>query len=103
MSKVIYEFNENEESRDIDLINARYKMVHALNELQDFRRTLYKGWLNEEDMINVKDTKVLTKEDYDKLHEEGKLYFEGTKRYISYDYVEQKIDYILNDISFLID
>lgn len=102
MSKVIYEFNENEEGRDIDLINARYKMVHALNELQDFRRKLYKGWLSGEDLINVKDNKVLTKEDYDKLHEEGKLYFEGTKRYISYDYVEQKIDYILNDISFLI-
>ena len=103
MSKVIYEFNENEEGRDIDLINARYKMVHALNELQDFRRKLYKGWLSGEDLINVKDNRVLQKEDYDKLHEEGKLYFEGTKKYISYDYVEQKIDYILNDISFLID
>lgn len=103
MSKVIYEFNEDEESRDIDLINARYKMINALNELQDFRRKLYKGWLSEEEMINVKDNKVLTKEDFEKLHKEGRLYFEGSKRFISYDYVEQKIDYILNDISFLID
>ena len=103
MAKVTYEFDENEEGRDIELINSRYKMICALNDLSDLKRKLYKGWLNEEDLINVKDNRVLQKEDYDKIHKEGKLFIEGSKQYISYDYIESEIDRILNDIYFLLD
>lgn len=103
MAKVTYEFDENEEGRDIELINSRYKMICALNDLSDLKRKLYKGWLSEEDLINVKDNRVLQKEDYDKIHKEGKLFIEGSKQYISYDYIESAIDRILNDIYFLLD
>ena len=61
MAKVTYEFDENEEGRDIELINSRYKMICALNDLSDLKRKLYKGWLSEEDLINVKDNRVLQK------------------------------------------
>ena len=42
MAKVIYEFDENEEKRDIELIVNRYKMICALDKLEKYRYDFYK-------------------------------------------------------------
>lgn len=41
MGKVTFEFDGIEEGKDIALTNDRYKMVVALDELNDFAREIY--------------------------------------------------------------
>lgn len=70
MAKVTFEFDETEDRDDINLIVNRYKLVSALYDIQDYRRSLYKGYIDERDSIVVKDNKVVYKdgeklEDYD--------------------------------------
>lgn len=102
MAKVTYEFNENKEKHDIDLINGRYKMIYALTQLNNLRRNLYKGYLNSEDMIHVRGKEALTEEDISKEYNETGEPVKGTKLFISYDYIEKEIDSILDDVWSLI-
>lgn len=99
MAKVIFEFNDEEENDDINIIVNRHKIFCTLYELDELYRKIYNGKIyDKEACISVKDNKVLTQEDYDKSREKGELYIEGTKSYLSQEFVEQELDRILEDI-----
>lgn len=102
MAKVIYEFNENEEQTDIDLVNGRYKMISALHSLSELRRNLYKGYINEGDMIHIRGKEALTEEDIRKEYNETGKPVEGTKLFIDYEYIEREIERILDDVYYLL-
>lgn len=98
MGKVRFEFDELEDKSDINMIVNRHKMWNALFELSNFRRTIYKGY-TENDIV-VKDNQVVVRgkeklvPDYD---------IEGAKSYLDDDEVLRNLDYILDDIRFLLD
>lgn len=103
MAKVIFEFNDEEENNDINIIVNRHKLICALYELNDFYRKLYNGKLYTDDIITVKDNKVLTSEDYIKFQEKGEYPVKDTKEYINTDYLENELDNILKDVRDLIE
>lgn len=103
MAKVTFEFNDEEDNDDINIIVNRHKLSYALYELNDFYRKLYNGKLYTDDIITVKDNKVLTKEDYTKFQEEGEYPVKGTKEFISTDYLENELDNILNNVRDLLE
>lgn len=77
MGKVTYEFDENKESHDIELIVNRYKMIFALDELEKYRHDLYNGHC--EDVIYVRDKDCPLKNDcirYVAKPEKYQSYFE---------------------------
>ena len=44
MAKVIFEFDDEKDSREIKNIINRDEFIFALDELINYRRTLYKGY-----------------------------------------------------------
>ena len=103
MSKVIFEFNENKDRDDINIIVNRHKIVYALQQIQDLHRKIYNGKLYDDVTINVKDGKVLTEEDYKRFQEDGEYPVKGTKEYLDSDYIERELDSALEHIYNLLD
>lgn len=62
MGKVTFEFDENKESRDIELIVNRYKMICALDELEKYRYDLYNG--HRDEVISVGNGGRIERDDY---------------------------------------
>ena len=96
MAKVIFEFDESEDRQDINIIVNRHKLMSALLDIYNYRKTLYKGY--ETETVIVKDDKVLGKitdtlSDYD-----GKGEF-----YIKDDVIINKIDDVFYDIKNIIE
>lgn len=94
MAKVIFEFDDSTEGEDVQLVVNRYRMLHTLHELSNFRRELYKGYDNT-DTIVVKDNRVVMRDD--KKLEDYDL--EGTKLYIYDDKIINRLDDILTDVN----
>lgn len=103
MAKVTFEFDDEEENDEINLVVNRHKLEYAIYELNDFYRNLYNGKLYTDDIITVKDNKVLTEEDYKKFQEKGEYPVKGTKEFIGTDYLENELDNILNKVRDLLD
>lgn len=99
MGKVTFEFDGIEEGKDIALTNDRYKMITALDELNDLYRALYNFKIyNDKDLIYVKsDGCVATKEDYDSAE-----LMSGGKYYLDKDFIETRIDNILDSVRHLL-
>lgn len=97
MAKVTYVFDENEESSDINVVANRHKLICAGYDIQQLRRDLYKGYMN--DIITVKDNKVITEEDHKK---NNYMPLEDAKSYIEIDSVIDKLDQIIDNIYFLL-
>lgn len=95
MGKVTYEFEENKESHDIELIVNRYKMICALDELEKYRYDLYNGHC--EDVIYVRDDEK-TGTDDNKTIEDVKR----TKECIEVKNVLNVLDDILEDVKHLV-
>ena len=95
MGKVIYEFDENKESRGIELIVNRYKMICALDELEKYRHDLYNGHC--EDVIYVRDDK---KAGIDENKTIGDV--KRTKECIEVKNVLNVLDDILKDVKHLV-
>lgn len=57
MGKVIFEFDEEEERGTIENFIKRDSFKYALEKIKEYRRLLYKGYINNE--IIVKDKKVI--------------------------------------------
>lgn len=83
MAKVIYEFNESEDSFDINVIANRHKLLYALDQVKTLKRQLEKDRLN--GIISVKDNKVVTEQEWI----DSNYSISGTKSYI---YIEEMID-----------
>ena len=103
MAKVIFEFDDEEDNDDINVIVNRHKLSCALYDLNDFYRKLYNGKLYTDDIITVKNNKVLTEEDYKEFQEKGEYPVKGTKEFISTDYLENELDSILSNVKDLLD
>ncbi|MGN1301538.1 MAG: hypothetical protein ACI4U9_03330 [Clostridia bacterium] len=99
MSKVNFEFDENEEREDVELIIHRHKLISALYELQSYRRSIYKGYISSEELIVV-DDKVVAR-GAEKL--EANYDVEKAKAYLSTDDILRELDYILDKVWFLLD
>lgn len=98
MAKVIFEFDDNEESNEVNIVANRHKLVCAVNELSDLHRRIYNGKLYEDESIYVlKEGRVATQEDYDKANKEGK-FLEGGKTYLDSNFIEGALDRILEDV-----
>lgn len=95
MGKVTYEFDENKESRDIELIVNRYKMICALDELEKYRYDLYNGHC--EEVIYVRDYKKIGIDD-NKTVEDVK----NTRECIEVKDVLNVLDDILDDVKHLV-
>ena len=102
MAKVTFEFDDVEDNDEVNIIVNRHKLVCAISELSDFFRELYNGKLYTNELITVKENKVLTEEDYKRFQEQGEYPVKGTKSYISTDYIENKLDNILCDVRSLL-
>ena len=67
MSKVTFVFDESEDRTDINIIVNRHKLMSALLELSNYRKSLYKGLEN--NAVMVSDNKIIGKIS-DKIPEE---------------------------------
>lgn len=99
MSKVIFEFDSQEDDYDISLIVGRHKLAVAVNELSDLFRKIYNGKIyDDKDSVYIKaDGCVATKEDYEKANMEGK-YLSGGETYLRQTFIEEELDRILEDV-----
>ena len=81
MSKVTFEFDENEDRYDVNLIVNRHKLVTAVNELSDLFRRIYNGKrYDDKDSVYIKaDVCVATEEDYKRLLEMIEFWNENHK------------------------
>ena len=96
MGKVTFEYNENEDSYDLALINKRHTMMRVLYDLADYRRSIYKGDLNRYAII--KDDEVVYKDgqkikDYD---------IKDAHTYICDTDIIEKLDDILENVTDLL-
>ena len=102
MAKVTFEFDDQEDNYDVLLVTNRHKMVGALYKLDELYRKLYNGKLYTDELITVKDGKVLTEDDYKKYAEDGEYPVKNTKEYISTDFIETELDDALYDIKHIL-
>lgn len=100
MAKVNFEFDESEDMVDIKEVVHRHTLMSALYDLKDLRRELYKGYKN--NIVSVKDGKVLTQKDYDEANAKGE-FISGSQSYIPVDDIINCLDDVLGDVYFLLD
>lgn len=91
MAKTIFEFNEDEEY-DVELTVNRHKLAYALHELADFRRDIYKGYIDNQETVFTDTKQIFTEEDF----EEKNGYIPESKTYIHDEYVLRRLDDILD-------
>lgn len=107
MAKVTFEFDENEDRSDINEIVNRHKLLSALYEIRNLRRTLYKGYYNENDYISVltenyKPIRMITDEEHREANLKGET-IKGTVGYVREEYIIDEIDRVLSDVYDLLD
>lgn len=98
MGKVVFEFNEDEESEDVNVVANRKKIMTALYKLSNYRSCLYKRF--ETDAMIASGDKILGKIT-DKIPE--KSYNGPVKVYLEDEVVLEKIDSILGPVSEILD
>lgn len=121
MSEVIFKFDAIEEANEVKFIADRYKVMNALEELSNLRRSIYKGFYSESDYCLVledivestnwtgekykvrKAVKLVTQEDIEKACENNKLCVEGAVAYLSSEWVEKRINEILDQVAHLLE
>lgn len=92
MGKVTFEFDENNERNDIELVVNRYKMICALDELEKYRYDLYNG--HREEVISVRDGV--------KIERGANKTIEEVKTCLEVDDVLNVLDDILRDVQHLV-
>lgn len=121
MSKVIFEFDEDEDRNDIRYIIDRHKLISALYNLQNLKHDLYKSYIPEnvkcvlkeekvtynndlgEQVTDTMPIKIITEADIEKARISGQLYVEGSMLYIKSSYIEDELDNILDSVKHLLD
>lgn len=103
MAKVNFEFNDEEENSEIQLVVNRSKLISALYDLSDFYRQLYNGKIYDpENIVYItNDNRIADDKDYEKAREEGHP-LSGKGYYIKQDWLEHKLDDILDNVRFLL-
>lgn len=95
MSKVTFEFDENEDRQDVELIVNRLKMSCALDALKEYRGDLYKGY--REEVVAIRDGKIIERGENKTLED-----VKNTKAYIEVNEVLNVLDDILDDVKHLL-
>ena len=98
MGKVIFEFDDEEDRHEIELITNRHKLICALYDLDNYRRGLYKGYIN--NMTYAANGQIIGKgiEALKEINEEAKV-----TSYLEDEDVINEIDIILDKVRFLLD
>ena len=98
MGKVVFEFDENEDRHEIELITNRHKLICALYDLDNYRRGLYKGYIN--NITYAANGQIIGKgiEALKEINEEAKV-----TSYLEDEDVLNEIDKILDEVRFLLD
>lgn len=94
MSKVVIELDETEEKTDLDIYIHRYEILGALREMDELRRSIYKGWHNFSKVL-VRDKKSIVTDE--ELHS-SEYNYNGVVEYIDSSEVMDRIDSILEDV-----
>lgn len=102
MAKVTFEFDENEDRDDVSIIVNRHKLLSALYEIQNLRRTLYKGYYNENDYVSIltedrKPIRMITDEEQNQANLKGET-IKNTVGYVREEFVIDEIDRALSDV-----
>lgn len=95
MGKAIFEFDDEKESRDIELIVNRYKMICALDKLEEYRYDLYNGHC--EEVVYVRDDRKIGTNENNTVEEVKK-----TRECIEVKDVLNVLDDILDDVKHLV-
>lgn len=95
MGKVTFEFDENKESRDIELIVNRYKMICALDDLEKYRYDLYNG--HRDEVIAVRNGRRIERDENKTIED-----LKNTKACLEVDDVLNTLDDILDDVKYLV-
>lgn len=103
MSKITFEFDDTEDNDDVRLVVDRHKLICFVYDMQELYRKIYNGKVYSDDVITVKDGKVLTEDDYKKYQDEGEYPVKGTQEYISSDFLENELDRALTNVRHLLD
>ena len=98
MAKVIFEFDEEEDKEEIKNIMKRDDFKYALEKIRKYRRSLHKGYINNE--IIVKDKKVIAEGTEVLTLDED---ITGRKSYIPVSDVIDKLDDCLKNVLELLD
>lgn len=98
MGKVTFEFDDIEESYEILLTVNRHKFAHALDELKNYKRQYYKGYLN--NTILIRDGKEIVTEEERKSYDYD---FKGVEQYVRTEDVENDLERILDIVIGLLD
>ena len=98
MGKVTFEFDEEEDRHEIELITNRHKLICALYDLDNYRRGLYKGYIN--NATYAANGQIIGKgiEALKEINEEAKV-----TSYLEDEDVINEIDRILDKVRFLLD
>lgn len=97
MSKVIFEFDETKNKRDIQYVINRDKIMYAFEKLSSLHNKIYNAKLYNNEMISVKDGKVLTDEDYKNEFASGKA-IEDTHDYVDREFIEEELMSIIDNV-----
>ena len=97
MGRIVFEFDEDEEWNDVNLVVNRHKLITALYDLENYRRGIYKGYINNADY--AVDGKIVGKWDdiRDKDFGDAKI-----KAYLDDEDVLRELDYILDKVRHLL-
>jgi hypothetical protein len=97
MAKVIFEFDDEKDKYDINVIVNRDKLLVALEKLCNLRGKIYNAKLYNNEIITVKDNKVLTDDDYKDLQLKNEI-LTNTTDYIDRTFVENELGTIIDGI-----
>ena len=98
MAKVIFEFDEDEDRDTINYIVNRHKILSALDDLQAYRRKVYKDYHAEK--IVVKDNEVVIDQQGNKIKE---YTIDGARQYTWDEEILRELDNILDNVYPLLD
>ena len=97
MSKITFEFDEDEEWNDVNLVVNRHKLITAIYDLENYKRGIYKGYID--NAVYAVDGKIVGKLDdiRDKDFGDAKI-----KAYLDDEDVLRELDMILDKVRHLL-
>lgn len=97
MGKIVFEFDEDEEWNDVNLVVNRHKLISALYDLENYRRGLYKGYINTG--VYAVDDKIVGRWDDIRTRDFSEV---ELKMYLDDEDVLREIDDILSKVKHLL-
>ena len=96
MSKVIMEFDSEEDKKKINAIVNLDKIQYSLSKLVDLRCEIVNNKFYSNELIYIKDNKIISNSDIENSISED--LYENSKEYLDKEYLERKLADILESI-----